>query len=324
MTRVVALSGGVGGAKLALGLCRYLGEDEVSVIANTGDDFEHLGLHVAPDIDTLMYTLSGLNNQETGWGRAGESWRFMEALGQLGGEDWFLLGDKDLATIVERTRRLRLGESLTEVTRHFAETLGIRARILPMSDDPVRTRVLTHDGELAFQHYFVRDACKPVVTGFRFDGAREATPTRAVLDGLKEKTLELVVVCPSNPFISIDPILSVPGIREALQALDVPIIAVSPIVAGAAVKGPTAKMMHELGLALSPQSIAHHYQDLLSGFVLDEQDMATQDDFDLPVLCTATIMNTLDDRIRLAGDVLTFSATLARKSHRADPKFNKR
>ena len=205
MTRVVALSGGVGGSKLVLGLCRYLGEDEVSVIVNTGDDFEHLGLHVAPDIDTLMYTLSGLNNQDTGWGRADESWSFMEALGQLGGEDWFLLGDKDLATIVERTRRLRAGESLTEVTRHFAETLGVRAQILPMSDQPVRTLVLTRDGELAFQHYFVRDACQPVVTGFRFDGAGDAAPTRAVLEVLQEKTLELVVVCPSNPFISIDP-----------------------------------------------------------------------------------------------------------------------
>ena len=310
MTRVVALSGGVGGSKLVLGLCRYLGEDEVSVIVNTGDDFEHLGLHVAPDIDTLMYTLSGLNNQDTGWGRADESWSFMEALGQLGGEDWFLLGDKDLATIVERTRRLRAGESLTEVTRHFAETLGVRAQILPMSDQPVRTLVLTRDGELAFQHYFVRDACQPVVTGFRFDGAGDAAPTRAVLEVLQEKTLELVVVCPSNPFISIDPILSVPGIREAVQAVDVPIVAVSPIVGGKAVKGPTAKMMQELGLALCPQSIAHHYEDLLSGFVLDQRDQATRDDFDPPVLCTDTIMNTLDDRIRLASDVLAFAASI--------------
>ncbi len=310
MTRVVALSGGVGGAKLVLGLCRHLDEVEVSVIANTGDDFEHLGLYVAPDIDTLMYTLSGLNNQETGWGRAGESWHFMEALGQLGGEDWFSLGDKDLATIVERTRCLRLGQTFTQVTQRIARALGIRAQILPMSNDRVRTLVLTRDGELAFQHYFVRDGCKPVVTGFRFDGACEATPSRVVLETLAEKTLELVVVCPSNPFISIDPILSVPGIREALKAADVPIVGVSPIVGGGAVKGPTAKMMQELGLSVSPQSIAHHYEGLLSGFVVDEQDKAAQDDFDIPIFYTPTIMKTLDDRIRLAHDVLTFATTL--------------
>ena len=284
MTRVVALSGGVGGAKLVLGLCRHLPEEQVSVVTNTGDDFEHLGLHVSPDLDTVMYTLSGLDNQDTGWGRGGETWSFMTALEQLGGESWFLLGDKDLATIVERTRRLSLGQTLSEVTTRLTQTLGIRARIVPMSDEPVRTVVLTPRGELAFQHYFVREACQPVVTGFRFDGATHANASPGVMTALTDESLELVVICPSNPFISIDPILSVPGIRETLRALEVPIVAVSPIVGGAAVKGPTAKMMQELGLGLTSQSVAHHYRGLLDGFVVDQQDEA--EPFDLPVLRT--------------------------------------
>ena len=310
MTRVVALSGGVGGAKLVLGLCRHLPGEQVSVVTNTGDDFEHLGLHVAPDIDTVMYTLSGLNNQDTGWGRAGETWSFMTALEQLGGESWFLLGDKDLATIVERTRRLRLGQTLSEVTSHLTGTIGIRAHIVPMSDEPVRTMVLTPDGELTFQHYFVRDACKPVVTGFRFDGAANATASPGALAALTDESLELVVICPSNPFISIDPILSVAGIRDILRTLHVPVIAVSPIVGGAAIKGPTAKMMQELGLAPTPQSVAHHYGGLLDGFVVDEQDKVGQRDLDLPILRTRTVMRTLDDRIRLAREVLAFAQTL--------------
>ena len=308
MTRIVALSGGVGGAKLALGICRYLPEEDVCVLTNTGDDFEHLGLYVAPDIDTVMYTLGGLNNQETGWGRAGETWNFMTSLEQLGGESWFSLGDKDLATIVERSRRLEMGQTLTEVTQHFAAKLGIRAQILPMSDQPVRTLVLTAQGELAFQHYFVRDACTPIVTGFRFDGAAQASPSPAVLDALGDKSLQLVVLCPSNPFISIDPILSVPGIRDALH--DLPVVAVSPIVGGDAVKGPTAKMMRELGFAQTPQSVASHYAGLLSGFVVDEQDDVEPDDFDVPILRTRTLMKSLDDRIGLARDVLAFAETL--------------
>ena len=241
MTRVIALSGGVGGAKLVLGLCRAIGEEDVSVLTNTGDDFEHLGLYISPDIDTVMYTLAGLNNPLTGWGRAGETWHFMHALEQLGGEQWFSLGDKDLATIVERSTRLNTGQTLTEITQAFCDKLGVRARILPMCDDPVRTKVLTANGELAFQHYFVRDACEPIVTGFRFEGVVDAVPTVAGLAALADHSLQLVVVCPSNPFISIDPILSVPGIREALQNVTVPVIGVSPIVGGAAVKGPDRK-----------------------------------------------------------------------------------
>ena len=216
----VALSGGVGGAKLALGLCDVLEDpSRLTVVANTGDDFEHLGLKVCPDLDTLTYTLSGLANEETGWGRAGESGAFMEALGALGGETWFFLGDKDLAIHVERTRRLQAGESLSAVTAALCARLGVPARIVPMSDDPVPTVVETPEGPLAFQHYFVRERCRPAVLGFRYEGAERARPCAAFVDALAAPDLGAVVVCPSNPYISIDPILAVPGVRAALTGL---------------------------------------------------------------------------------------------------------
>tara|TARA_Y100000588_G_C14067984_1_gene844482 strand:+ start:160 stop:1098 length:939 start_codon:yes stop_codon:yes gene_type:complete len=311
VTTIAALSGGVGGAKLVLGFCRHLGDREVTILTNTGDDFEHLGLYVSPDLDTVMYTLSGLSNQDTGWGRDKETWNFMRSLEVLGGESWFSLGDKDLATIVERTRRLKLGQTLTEVTRDFATRLGVNAQILPMSDDPVRTQVLTQHGELSFQHYFVRDACKPVVTGFRFDGFDVASANPAWFHALSDKNLRAVVICPSNPFISIDPILSLPGVRTALCNVNVPVVAVSPIVGTEAIKGPTAKMMRELGYVLSANSVAQHYEGLLDGFVLDNSDDVNLDMFQIPVLRTPIIMNTLDDRMRLARDILEFAETLA-------------
>ena len=229
----VALSGGVGGAKLALGLCDVLEDPgRLTVVANTGDDFEHLGLQVCPDLDTLTYTLAGLANEETGWGRAGESGAFMEALGALGGETWFFLGDKDLAIHVERTRRLRAGESLSTVTSALCTRLGIRARIVPMSDDPVPTVVETPEGPLAFQHYFVRERCRPKVRGFRHEGAERARPAPRSSTPLAAPDLGAVIVCPSNPYISIDPILAVPGVRAALAACEAPVIAVSPSSAG--------------------------------------------------------------------------------------------
>ena len=245
---VLALSGGVGGAKLALGLYRVLPPGALTVVANTGDDFEHLGLAISPDLDTLLYTLAGIDNPATGWGRRDETWNFMAALERLGGETWFKLGDGDLATHVERTRRLAAGESLSQITDDFRRRLGISARLLPMSDDPVRTRLLTAEGWLDFQDYFVRRQCAPIVREIAFAGAAAARPHPDFLAALADPALRMVVICPSNPLISIDPILSLPGVREALRACRAPVVAVSPIIGGKAVKGPTAKMMAELGL----------------------------------------------------------------------------
>ena len=310
----VALSGGVGGAKLALGLCDVLEDPgRLTVVANTGDDFEHLGLRVCPDLDTLTYTLAGLANAETGWGRAGESGAFMEALTALGGESWFFLGDKDLAIHVERTRRLRAGESLSEVTSDLCVRLGIRARIAPMSDDPVPTVVETEDGPLAFQHYFVRERCRPRVSGFRYKGAEQAQASAGFLDALAAPDLGAVVVCPSNPYISIDPILAVPGVRAALTACKATVIAVSPIIGGQAVKGPTAKMMAELGIAPGAIAIAQHYAGLIDGFVLDEADRAEASAIaaaGVAVEVTATMMTAREEKQALARAVLAFAERL--------------
>ena len=310
----VALSGGVGGAKLALGLCDVLEDPgRLTVVANTGDDFEHLGLKVCPDLDTLTYTLAGLANPETGWGRAGESGAFMEALGALGGETWFFLGDKDLAIHVERTRRLRAGESLSAVTSDLCARLGIRARIVPMSDDPVPTIVETEEGPLAFQHYFVRERCRPRALSFRHEGAERARASAGFLDALAASDLGAVIVCPSNPYISIDPILAVPGVRAALEARRAPVIAVSPIVGGQAVKGPTAKMMAERGIAPSARAIAEHYAGLIDGFVLDEADRNAAAGIaaaGVAIEVTATMMTAREEKQALARAVLDFAARL--------------
>ncbi len=311
--RAVALSGGVGGAKLALGLANMLPPEDLTIIANTGDDFEHLGLTICPDIDTLTYTLAGVSNPETGWGRDGETWQFMTSLDALGGETWFQLGDRDLATHVERSRRLAAGETLTDITEDFSRRLGIGPCILPMSDTPVRTVVETPDGPLPFQHYFVRERCAPVVTGFRFDGAADARPAPGIAEALADGNLGAIVICPSNPFISIDPIFAVPGLRDMLAAAKAPVVAVSPIVGGKALKGPTAKMMTELGLDSDAVAVARHYGDLLDGFVLDGSDADSEDAvraLGVDVLVTGTVMQTLADKERLAREVLAFSATL--------------
>ncbi len=311
--RVVALSGGVGGAKLALGLANCVAPDDLTIIANTGDDFDHLGLTICPDIDTLTYTLAGISNPETGWGRAGETWQFMESLAALGGETWFQLGDRDLATHIERSRRLADGESLTAITEEFRQRLGISPRILPMSDTAVRTIVETPDGPLPFQHYFVREQCTPVVTGFRFAGAADSCPAPGIADALADERLGAIVICPSNPFISIDPIFAVPGLRNMLAASQAPVVAVSPIVGGKALKGPTAKMMTELGLDSDAVAVARHYGDLLDGFVLDGSDADSENAvraLGVDVLVTDTVMQTLADKERLAREVLAFAATL--------------
>ncbi len=308
---VVALSGGIGGAKLALGLYRTLPADGLMVVCNTGDDFEHLGLTISPDLDTVMYTLAGIANPETGWGRVNESWTFMAALEDLGGETWFQLGDGDLAIHIERTRRCRAGESPTSIARDFCRRLGVRADVVPMCDLPVRTMVETKEaGVLPFQRYFVERRSTPSVTGFEFVGAGIASASPDVLAALKRPDLDAVVICPSNPFISIDPILAVPGMRQALIDCPAPVVAVSPIIGGRAVKGPTAKMMAELGKAISNRSIADHYQGLLNGLVIDAADAADAADIDLPCLSISTHMQSETDKKNLAIEVLNFSRTL--------------
>jgi LPPG:FO 2-phospho-L-lactate transferase len=301
---VLALSGGIGGAKLALGLYRILPAGALTVVANTGDDFEHLGLAVSPDLDTLLYTLAGIDNPETGWGRRGETWTFMAALERLGGETWFKLGDGDLATHVERARRRAAGESLSQITDDFRRRLGITARLLPMTDDRVRTRLLTGEGWLDFQDYFVRRQCVPVVREIAFAGAAAACPQSDFLAALANPALRIVVICPSNPLISIDPILSLSGVREALRACAAPVVAVSPIIAGKAVKGPTAKMMAELGLEVAAASVACHYRDLIDHYVIDEADRDAAMNLDAPVTATRTLMETIADREALARVVL--------------------
>ena len=302
---ILALSGGIGGAKLALGLYRALPPGALTVIANTGDDFDHLGLSVSPDLDTLLYTLAGIDNPETGWGRRGETWTFMAALESLGGDTWFKLGDGDLATHVERTRRLAAGERLSQITDEFRRRLGIAARLTPMSDDRVRTRLRTAEGWLDFQDYFVRRQCAPAVSEIAFAGAEAAQPHPDFLAALADQNLRMVVICPSNPFISIDPILSLPGVREALRACHAPVVAVSPIIGGKAVKGPTAKMMAELGLPVTAEAVARHYRDLLDHYVVDDADTAAIPDLDLPLTATRTLMETLADREALARVVLS-------------------
>jgi LPPG:FO 2-phospho-L-lactate transferase len=301
---VVALSGGVGGAKLALGLYRILMPDALTVIANTGDDFVHLGLAISPDLDTLLYTLSGNDNPELGWGRRGETWTFMAALEALGGATWFRLGDGDLATHVERTRRLDAGERLSAIIDDFRRRLGIQARLVPAADNPVRTRLQTGDGWLDFQDYFVRLRCEPAISALEFTGAEAARPHPEALAALANPALRAVVICPSNPFISIDPILAVPGLRAALRDCRAPVVAVSPIVGGQAVKGPTAKMMAELGLPVDAATPARHYRDVLDLYIADHADAAAIAGLDLPVVLTRTLMHSLADREALARTVL--------------------
>lgn len=305
----VALSGGVGGAKLALGLSRVLGPS-LSVVVNTGDDFDHLGLRICPDLDSVLYKLAGLSDEERGWGRAGETWSFMDALAGLGGETWFRLGDKDLALHVERTRLLGEGDTLSRVSARIARRLGIASAILPMTDDAVSTEVDTSEGRLAFQRYFVERQCQPTLHGLHYAGARIARLTDDVARALKAPELRAIIICPSNPYLSIDPILSVPPLLAAIRAAGVPVVAVSPIIGGAAVKGPTAKIMTELGLAPSSPVIARHYHGLIDGLVMDAGDVAESTQIAPPVHLTPTLMKTGADSERLARETLGFCEQL--------------
>jgi LPPG:FO 2-phospho-L-lactate transferase len=298
--KVVVLTGGVGGAKLVLGLTQVVPLADITAIVNTGDDFIHLGLSISPDIDTLLYTLSGKANVVQGWGREGESWAFMDALKSLGGTDWFNLGDGDLALHVMRLA----GGTLSETTACFAEAWDIQARILPMSDDRVATVLETDIGTLPFQNYFVAQRCAPVVHSITFEGSTTARPAPGVIAAIA--AADIILIAPSNPWLSIDPILSVPAISEALHSASAPLVAVSPIIGGQAVKGPTAKLMAELGLPVTNVSIAAHYGDLLDGLLIHEGD-------DVPRIVTAqtdTLMQTLEDRARVARAALDLAETL--------------
>ncbi len=316
--RVVALSGGVGGAKLALGLDTVVRADDgrLTVAVNTGDDFEHLGLHICPDLDSVVYALAGINDPLRGWGRANESWNFMRALEGLGGDGWFSLGDRDLALHVERSLRLRQGDTLSKVTAHIAARFNVDATIMPVTDDPVRTMVHTDTGILPFQRYFVREQCKPAVQAISFSGADQARANPALLRALADPALDAVVLCPSNPYLSIDPILAIPGVRDALRRTTAPVIAVSPIIHGEALKGPTAKIMRELGIEVSPAAIVSHYGDLIDAIVVDSQDAAEAFEIELPVLATNITMHCTADKEALARDVLHFARTFG-ASHRS-------
>jgi LPPG:FO 2-phospho-L-lactate transferase len=311
--RVVALCGGVGGAKLAAGLARVLGE-KLAVIVNTADDFEHLGLAISPDIDTVLYTLGGRADNERGWGRADESWSFLSALGELGGETWFQLGDRDLALHVLRTKALRAGRPLTAIVAEVARRFGIRSSILPMSDDPIRTIVETPEGDLAFQRYFVERRCVPEVLGIRFHGASNARASTEVREALEATEMRAIVICPSNPYLSVDPILATPNIRKLIEAAQAPVVAVSPIIGGAAIKGPTTKIMRELGVPATSQAIARHYRGLIDGLIIDEADAAERDLPDIAVKVTRTLMQSDADRDRLAAEALAFADELVKKA----------
>lgn len=301
---VVALCGGVGGAKLAHGLALALAPQSLSIVVNTGDDFQHLGLRIAPDLDSVMYALAGVSDPVRGWGRRDETWTFMEALRGLGAESWFQLGDADLAVHVERTWRLAAGATLTEVTAHLCAALGITARLLPMSDDPVSTRVLSPEGWLDFQEYFVRRQCQPAVQEFMFAGAVTARPQPQALAALERRDLRAIVICPSNPFVSIEPILAVPGMRAAIQHCGAPVVAVTPIIGGKAVRGPAAKMMSELGLEVTAAAVARRYAELIDGFVVDQADAIPEPIQGVTFFSAATLMSTVEDRLQLAQAVL--------------------
>lgn len=313
--KVVALAGGVGGAKLVAGLAKILTSDDFSVIVNTGDDFEHLSLQISPDLDTVCYSLAELANPTTGWGQVDDSWITYDQIKSLGGPDWFKLGDKDLAVHLLRTQKLHQGWTLSEVTQDFCMHWGIEVRIFPMSDDFVRTIVHTSKGEqLGFQEYFVHQACQPVVRSFEFVGATQARPLPEALRRIEEA--DLIVIAPSNPWVSIDPILAVPGYRQALKHKTV--VGVSPIIGGKAVKGPAAKMYQELGYQPSASAVARHYQDLLTGFVFDKVDHEELEKIErwrIICLVTDTLMKNTQDRIKLAEEVLNFGKAIHNRSH---------
>jgi LPPG:FO 2-phospho-L-lactate transferase len=307
----VALCGGVGGAKLAHGLYSVLAPGSLSVIVNTADDFQHLGLQISPDLDTVLYTLGGRSDMERGWGRRDETWNFMAALEEIGNELWFQIGDRDMAMHVARTHWLQWGKPLSAFASHVCRRFNIAANIIPMTDDTVATWISTGDGLMPFQHYFVKERCEPQIRGIHFEGAAQAKPSLCALAALRDPRLQAIIICPSNPYLSIDPILSIPGMREAVLAADCPIIAVSPIISGQAIKGPAAKIMTELGYHVSWETIAHHYEGLAKGMIIDRNEtFRGEANFPLVVETDSIIMKSLDDRRRLGQTVLNFAERL--------------
>ena len=307
--RITALAGGIGAAKFLVGLVGLIAAESLTVIVNTGDDVELHGLRISPDLDTVTYTLAGVINPETGWGIADDKFNCLEWLGRYGSSTWFNLGDRDLATHIYRTNQLRLGQLLSEVTDHIRRSLGVNTRILPMSDSYVPTIVATGAGEMHIQEYFVRLRCEPRVSAIRQADIETATPAPGVLEAVKDS--DAVIICPSNPFISIAPILAVPGIRDALDRTRATVAAVTPIVGGKAIKGPAAEMLRDLGHEVSAAGVARFYGDLVDLFVLDERDASLGPSIaetGVRVAVTDTLMKTAEDKKRLARRVLDFIA----------------
>jgi LPPG:FO 2-phospho-L-lactate transferase len=301
--KIVALAGGVGGAKLADGLARVLQPEHLTVIVNTADDFTHLGLKISPDLDTVCYTLAGMSNPETGWGRAGDTWKVLETLKEMGMPTWFQIGDADLATHLIRSIRYNEGWTLSQITGEFCRIWQVRTAVLPMSDDSIHTWVNTDVGDLEFQEYFVHRQCAPRVKGFYFEGVEKARPAPGVLEAINE--CDAVVVCPSNPYVSIDPILAVPGIREAIESKTV--VAVSPIIGTKTVKGPAAKMFSEMGIQPSAFAVAQHYNKLIHTMIIDSSDGEFKNDIaDLGIRTKLTNIMMVDraDRGRLAQEII--------------------
>jgi LPPG:FO 2-phospho-L-lactate transferase len=308
VTRVALLSGGTGGAKLAHGFHQVLPAGDLSVIVNVADDLELFSLHVSPDTDSVMYTLAGLVDPTRGWGVAGDTDRALTMLDRYGEDTWFWVGDADFGTLIRRSAQLRRGATLTEVIGDMATALGIGSRILPATDDRFRTRILTDDGDLEFQRYFVERGQRDEVRGVSFEGD-DARPTEAVLSALRDA--ELVVIGPSNPLVSIEPILAVPGIREAVAAAPAARLAVSPIVAGKALKGPTDRMLASLGHEVSAVGVARLYAGLVERFVLDEADADLAPAVEangMAALVAPTVMSTDADRAGLARFLLEAAA----------------
>ena len=298
---ILALAGGVGGAKLALGLSKVLPGDELTIVVNTGDDTIFHGLHVSPDLDSVMYALAGLTNTETGWGVAGDTFNSLGQLKRFGSPVWFNLGDKDLATHIRRTELMRNGATLSEATSSLCDALSIGSRVVPMTDDPVHTMVETADGVLPFQTYFVREQCRPVTLAVWYEGAEDAQPSPGFLEALD--TASHLVICPSNPFLSVDPILALPGVRQRLERFRGDRLAVSPIVGGQAVRGPAGKLMGELGHDVSCAGVARYYQGLCDIFIIDEVDEGCAGDIEalgMKAHAAPTIMNNDEDKERLA------------------------
>lgn len=306
--KILCLCGGVGGAKLARGFSRVMAPADLTIIINTADDFDHLGFRICPDIDTVTYNLAGINNQEQGWGIEGETWEFMDELEAKGEPGWFRLGDKDMHTHRERKQLLAQGKSLTEITSVISHRYGVKHHIVPMTDDKVSTIIKTPNGKLPFQQYFVREQCKPVVSGFEFAGIEHARPALPFMVALNDHNLSAIVICPSNPYVSIDPILALHGVKEKIRQLKIPVFAVSPIIAGKAIKGPTSKMMEELHVPRTSLSIAHHYDGVINRLVIDDTDIVEQplvEKLGIKCLSTNTLMKTDADKEALARFILS-------------------